>query len=326
MKKKLNIYNESIICDLTLPWVPEAENKDKILNRYYNSNFSFVSLSVGVERMNADQTIRYIKDVKNYIKKNKNYVYVDNVDKIRKSKKLNKLSLGFHFQGSEMLGGKVENVKLFYDLGIRHMLLAKDYRSKAADGCFETANAGLSIFGKSLIKAMNKVGMIIDLTHTGYKSSIEAIELSTKPVIFSHSNPYKLKKTNRNITDEQIKKCAKTDGLIGIVGFGHFLKNNDISPENFVKNIDYIADLVGPRHIGLGLDYVYYQEQFLRQVRSNKFGLPKEYLNNMKGFIYFEPEKIFDVTNILIRKNYSKKDIKGILGENFLRVAKKNWK
>ena len=125
---------------------------------------------------------------------------------------------------------------------------------------------------------------------------------------------------------DYIKKCAKTDGLIGIVGFGHFLKNNDISPENFVNNIQYIADLVGPKHIGLGLDYVYYQKQFLRQVKSNKFGLPKEYLNNMSGFIYFQPEKILDVTNILIRKNYSTKDIKGILGENFLRIAKKNWK
>ena len=70
----------------------------------------------------------------------------------------------------------------------------------------------------------------------------------------------------------------------------------------------------------------YYQKQFLRQVKSNKFGLPKEYLNNMSGFIYFQPEKILDVTNILIRKNYSTKDIKGILGENFLRIAKKNWK
>ena len=326
MKNKSSLYNQSIICDLTLPWVPEAQNKDNILERYYKSKFGFVSLSVGVERMNTKQTIEYIKQVKKYIKKNKNYIFADNIATIRNAKNSHKLSLGFHFQGSEMLGGKVSNVKVFYDLGIRHMLLAKDYRSKAADGCFEPANAGLSIYGKALIKEMNNVGMIVDLTHTGYKSSIEAIELSTKPVIFSHSNPNKLKKTNRNISDEQIKKCSKTGGLIGIVGFGHFLKNNDISPENFVNNIQHIADLVGPKHIGLGLDYVYYQKQFLRQVKSNKFGLPKEYLNNMNGFIYFQPEKILDVTNILIKKNYSTKDIKGILGENFLRIAKKNWK
>ena len=320
------IYNDSIICDLTLPWVPEAENKKEILERYHNSKFNFVSLSVGVERMNTEQTIDYIKKVKVDIKKNKNYIFSNNIKSIKLAKEKNKLSLGFHFQGSEMLGGKVSNVKLFYDLGIRHMLLAKDYRSKAADGCFEPANAGLSLYGKSLIKEMNKVGMIVDLTHTGYKSSIESIELSTKPVIFSHSNPYKLRKTNRNISDEQIKKCAKSGGLIGIVGFGHFLKNNDISPNNFYKNIDYIANLVGSKHVGLGLDYVYYQNQFLKQVRSNKFGLPKEYLNNMSGFIYFEPEKIYDVVNILAKKNYSSDDIKGILGKNFLRVAAKNWK
>jgi len=326
MKDIKKIYNGSIICDLTLPWVPEAKNKKQILERYYNNKFNFVSLSVGVERMNTEQTIKYIKKVKSDIQKNKNYIYSDSVKSIKHAKKRNKLSLSFHFQGSEMLGGKVTNVKLFYDLGIRHMLLAKDYRSKAADGCFEPSNAGLSLYGRSLIKEMNRVGMIVDLTHTGYKSSIEAIELSTKPVIFSHSNPYKLRKTNRNIKDDQIKKCAKSGGLIGVVGFGHFLKNNDISPENFYNNIEYICNLVGPKHVGLGLDYVYYQKQFLKQVKSNKFGLPKEYLDNMSGFIYFEPEKIYDVVNILIKKNYKLKDIKGILGENFLRVASKNWK
>ena len=84
--------------------------------------------------MNTKQTIEYIKQVKKYIKKNKNYVFADNIATIRNAKNSNKLSLGFHFQGSEMLGGKVSNVKVFYDLGIRHMLLAKDYRSKAADG------------------------------------------------------------------------------------------------------------------------------------------------------------------------------------------------
>ena len=83
---------------------------------------------------------------------------------------------------------------------------------------------------------------------------------------------------------------------------------------------------MGSKHVGLGLDYVYYQNQFLKQVRSNKFGLPKEYLNNMSGFIYFEPEKIYDVVNILAKKNYSSDDIKDILGKNFLRVAAKNWK
>ena len=162
------IYNESIICDMTLPWVPEAENKKEILERYYNNQFNFISLSVGVERMNTQQTVGYIQKVKSDIKKNKNYIFSDSVKSIKKAKEKNKLSLGFHFQGSEMLGGKVANVKMFYNLGIRHMLLAKDYRSKAADGCFEPSNAGLSLYGRSLIKEMNKVGMIVYLSHTGY--------------------------------------------------------------------------------------------------------------------------------------------------------------
>ena len=326
MKHDNNIFENSIVCDITLPWVPEAQNKNQILQRYKKSNFNFISLSVGVERMSIEQTIKYIKNVKKYIISKNNIIFVDSVKKIRAGYNKKLLCLGFHFQGSEMLAGKVSNVKKFYDLGIRHMLLAKDYRSKAAEGCYEDDDAGLSIYGRALIKEMNINGMILDLTHTGFNSTIEAMEISNKPVMFSHSNPYGLKKMKRNINDEQIKKCAKKNGIIGIVGFGHFLKNNDISPNNFTNNIDYVSDLVGVKHIALGLDYVYYKDQFLKQVKSNKFGLPKEYLKNMKGFNYVEPESMIEVADILTKRNYTDKEIKGILGENYLRVAKANWK
>ena len=324
--KKDKIIKSLLLCDITLPWVPEAENKNEILDRYKSVGFSFVSLSVGVERMDFDQTVNYIKEVVDFINSKENFEVIYNTEQIWEAFENKKIGIGLHFQGSEMLNKDPSNIGLFYDLGVRHMLLAKDYRSRAADGCQEISNAGLSDLGRQYIREMNSVGMIVDLTHMGYASSMEATALSNKPVIFSHSNPHALKRINRNIIDEQIIACANSNGVVGLTGFGHFLPENNISSNNFIKMIDYVSNLVGPEYIALGLDYVYYQEQFLRQIKSGKFGLPVEYLNNKAGFNYVPPEQIPEIAEKLFSNGYSEKDIKGIVGENFIRAAYQSWK
>ena len=248
------------------------------------------------------------------------------VQDIRAAKADDTLAIGFHFQGSEMLERDIRLVEVFYDIGIRHMLIAKDYRSRAADGCYETSDAGLSRYGVSLISEMNRVGMVLDLTHTGYRSTMEAMDVSTDPVIFSHSNPYGVLAQRRNIKDDQIKGCARSGGVVGIVGFGHFLKNTNISAQGLFENIDYVAQLVGARHAALGLDYVYYPDLFLSQVRDNPGSWPAEYMQNMQGFNYVPPEELPNLTEIMIKHGYSDDDIKGILGENFLRVCDRVWK
>src|SRR5690606_34276467 len=105
---------------------------------------------------------------------------------------------------------------------------------------------GLSRFGVALIKEMNRVGMIVDCTHTGYRTSMEAMELSAAPTIFSHSLARALWDHERNVADDQIKACAATGGVIGMNGVGMFLGDNDGSPEKVADHIDYVAQLVGP--------------------------------------------------------------------------------
>jgi len=321
------LHADACVCDMTLPWVPESENKETTLPRFKSAGFDFVSLSIGVERLGAGGTLHHMANVKaKILAEPEKYVFVQKVDDICEAQKRDKLALGFHFQGTEMLERNTNLVQLFYDLGIRHILLAKDYQNRAAGGCQDRTDSGLSNYGVKLIKEMNRVGMLLDLSHTGYASSMEAMEICEAPVIFSHSNPSGVKPHRRNIRDDQIQACAKKGGIIGMVGFGHFLKENDISAESFVRNIDYVAGLVGPEHIGLGLDFVYYPEQFYRQVVENPGLWPDEYLKNMEGFRYFPPEELPRVTELLLKQGYSEGEIRGILGENFLRVAGRVWK
>ena len=324
--KAAALHREACICDMTLPWVPEADGKNEALERFQASGFDFLSLSVGVERMGLSHTVRYVLAMRDEFRsKPDQFRFIETVQDIRDAKTNGQLAIGFHFQGSEMLERDVRLVELFYCLGVRHMLIAKDYRSRAADGCYEKSNAGLSQYGESLIREMNRVGMVLDLTHTGYKSTMEAMEISSAPVFFSHSNPYGVLAQTRNIKDEQIKGCAKSGGIVGIVGFGHFLKDYNITASGLFENIDYVAQLVGAGHAGLGLDYVYYPDMFMRQVKDNPSSWPPEYLQNMQGFNYVPPEALPETTELMLKAGYSDDDVKGVLGENFLRVCDKVW-
>lgn len=322
-----NLHFDAYVCDITLSWVPHSENKDIALKRFKHSGFDFLSLSIGVESLDLSSTIHHIANVKHKILVHSDqYIFVQSVKDIREAKKIGKLALGFHFQGSEMLERNIHLVQLFYDLGIRHMILTYNHKNRAGDGCHERTDSGLSHYGVKLVQEMNRIGMLIDLSHIGYKTTMEIMEISNEPAIFSHSNPHGVKPHRRNIKDDQIKACAQTGGIIGIVGFGHFLQDNDTSADNFVRHIDYIAELVGVEHIGLGLDFVYYPEQFYRQVMDNPEWWPQEYLENLDGFQYFPPEELPRVTDLLLKKGYAENDIRGILGENYLRVAQHVWK
>jgi membrane dipeptidase len=166
---------------------------------------------------------------------------------------------------------------------------------------------------------------------------LEIFEMSSEPVIFSHSNAAALWDHPRNIRDDQIQACAKSGGVVGVVGVGTFLGHNDNSTETVVRHIDYIAELVGPEHVGLGIDYVptfgsteppkgagfdsTRHDEGYRRAAGGKSEAPR-----FEDIKYVEPEGLPPLTEALIAHDYSEGEIRGILGENWLRVARQVWK
>ncbi|MEQ8345218.1 MAG: dipeptidase [Sneathiellaceae bacterium] len=319
------LLSGAILCDMTLPWGAANENKEQALERFIASGFTFVSFTVGMDWVTLEETVRHIgAERRRFLGQPDRFVLVETAADIRRAKAEGKFAAGFHFQGTRPLHRDLNMVEVYYRLGVRHMLLAYNEKNEVGDGCHERTDAGLSRFGIALVQEMNRVGMLVDCTHTGYRTTMEAMECSSAPCIFSHSVAKALNDHDRNITDDQIRACAATGGVIGMNGVGMFLADNRASPEILADHIDHVAGLVGPQHVGLGLDYVYYMASMEARWRAN----PDRYARGYPEppWHFFAPEDLPALVDVLLERGYGEPEIRGILGENYLRVAQAVWK
>ena len=302
------------------PLNPNADLSE--LKRYKDSGVNFVSLNIGMDMDPFENIIQILACYRKYIIGHPDdFVLAVSVNDIQKAKESGKLAIAFDLEGSDPIVGNLNLISFYYDLGVRQMLLAYNKDNRASGGCME-GKIGLTDFGKKVIREMNRVGMVVDVSHMGYLATMDAFNNSIAPVIFSHSNPKSLRNHARNISDEQIKACAKTGGVVGINGIGDFLGGT--SSELVVENIEYVTNLVGPEHVGIGLDYVIDKQELADYIEDHPDVFPPDKIKDILAFV--EPEQFPEFTELLHKKGYNEQMIKGILGENFLRVAKKVWK
>ena len=227
-------------------------------------------------------------------------------------------------QPGEYLVRDIGLVDLYYRLGVRQMLFAYNRNNLAGGGCHDE-DIGLTDFGRSVVSEMNRVGMVVDCSHCAYRTSMEAIEASQAPVIFSHANARKLWNHERNIWDDQIKACAATGGVVGVTGVGRFLGPSGPTVEHLVEHIDYMVELIGPNHVGFGMDSVLHVHKPNQPfTRSRHYWPENQYPDSGSGYV--PPEEAPRLTQALLDRGYNEADIRGILGENFMRVARDVWK
>jgi membrane dipeptidase len=316
------IHERALVWDThaCFPLKPDSDLSE--LKRYQNSSVNFVSLNIGMDMDSFANVMQVLARFRNYVTSHPDdYVLALTVKDILNAKEAGRLAIAFDLEGSDPLLGNLNMISFYYDLGVRQMLLAYNKDNRASGGCME-GNIGLTDFGRDVIREMNRVGMVVDVSHMGYHATMEALETSTAPVIFSHSNPKALHEHARNISDEQIKVCAQTGGVVGINGIGDFLGGT--SSELIVQNIEYVMNLVGPQHVGIGLDYVVDKQELIDYITGHPDVFPPEKFEDFLSFV--EPEQIPEFTELLYKKGYSEQVISGILGGNFLRVAEQVWK
>ena len=318
------VHDGALVWDNTVPWrdYGDTQRREQCLPRMQASGHNVVSLTLAGDRNCLSDTVHKIARERRYfLSQPERYVLVGRANDIRQAKADGRLAVVFHFQGSNPLDNDPNMVELYYRLGVRHILLVYNLKNPVGDGCKERTDAGLSRFGESLVREMNRVGMMVDCSHTGFETSMDVMSLSSQPVVFSHSNARAVNDHPRNLRDAQIDACAATGGVIGINGVGIFLGDNDCSSANQLRHIDYIADRVGPRHVGYASDYLYHREV----TSPSPWNPPHAGDVPWPEINYAEPEQLPHLTEALLRRGYSDEQVIGILGENWLRVAEQVW-
>ncbi len=224
-----------------------------------------------------------------------------------------------------------DDVTAFYGLGQRVSQLTYNSRNLIGSGATERNDGGISDFGVSIVERMNEIGMAVDVSHSGDRTTLDACEVSKRPVLFTHSNSRVLSGGHpRTKTDEAIQAMAKTGGVMGITGVRMFVRDREPTTiEHYVDHFDHVRDLIGVEHLGVGsdVDLHGYDDMPADEYEALKSAYKASYA--FRGKIDIEgvdhPKRMFDLTEALLRRGYTDDHIRGILGGNFQRVLTEIW-
>jgi membrane dipeptidase len=254
---------------------------------------------------------------------------IDLAGDIEKTKAAGKAGVILGLQNAEHFR-TVEDVNRFHGLGLRCAQLTYNTQNRLGSGSTERVDGGVSDFGSEVIRRMNDVGMLADVSHSGDRTTLDAIELSAKPIAITHSNCRALFPHPRLKTDEAIRKLAARGGVMGITGVRMFVRDRDPTTlEHIVDHIDHVVKIAGIEHVGVGSDADLHgyddlppeQLQVLRGLYKASYGFREKI--DIDGFDH--PRKMFDLTEALIRRRYSDAHIRAILGGNFRRLLAQVW-
>jgi len=270
------------------------------------------------------------------------------VEDIRRAKKEGKHAVIWNFQNTLMLGGgydidiELERLNLFYTLGIRIIQLTYNLRNFVGDGCTERYESGLSCFGLRVVERMNELGILVDTSHCGYQTTLDAVEASKVPVAATHTGCNKVYKHDRGKTDEELLAIAEKGGIVSVYMVPKFIGETGTIKE-WLDHVDYLVDLIGAKNVGIGTDNRYSTpdpprlkakiiEEATQPISGNWWWLGwREEHQISSDNPAWEESKDGSLAWInwpynavgLVSRGYSDKEIEGILGGNFLRILEK---
>lgn len=258
-----------------------------------------------------------------------------NAADVRNAYKKNKTAIIFGFQNSSPIEENIGLIEVFHKLGVRFMQLSYNNQSLLATGCYEETDSGVTRFGKQAIKEMNRVGLVIDVSHTSEKSSFDAIRYSERPIVISHANPNWWHKTKRNKSDALIQEVTSNGGMIGFSIYPHHLKNGtNCTLESFSTMIAQSAEKYGVDNLGIGSDLCQNQpDSVVEWMRNGTWSKEMDYGEGTKDSAGFpiQPEwfkKTSDFPNLLVglkKVGFNKEETSKIMGLNWLNFYEENF-
>ncbi|MBN0988868.1 dipeptidase [Amphritea pacifica] len=249
---------------------------------------------------------------------------------IRVAKQTGKVGIMFGAQNCSPIEDDIGMIEVMRELNLMIMQLTYNNQSLLACGCYEAEDSGVTRFGRQAIKEMNRVGMIVDMSHSGERSTLDAIEISDRPIVISHANPLSFHEAKRNKSDRVLRALGESGGLLGFSLYPFHLKNGpDCTLGDFCDMVASTADMMGIDQIGIGTDLC--QEQplsVLEWMRNGRWSKSMDYGEGSKSnadwprpLSWFRDSRDFpNLTNGLLERGFSREDVAKIMGLNWLNV------
>ena len=280
-----------------------------------------------------DEFLTRVSEWEELFKKNSDLIFLGkNFKDIEKAKSENKTAIFFGFQNCSPIEDDLKLVEKVHELGCRFMQLTYNNQSLLASGCYENVDSGVTNFGREVIKEMNRVGIVIDMSHSAEKSTLHAIELSEKPIAITHANPFFWHKAKRNKSDTLLKNLSDSGGMLGLSLYPHHLKDNsNCKLENFCEMVAKTVDMIGVKNLGIGSDLCLNQpDSVVEWMRNGTWTNSKNYGEGSKNKPGFpkQPDWFLDARGFsslekgLKKIGFTTEEVNDILGNNWFRFYK----
>jgi len=328
-----------MLCPLTLnfpqqdKWFANPESfTEREFKPWRDSGINVMHPAVGLGGVNAYETaLTFFAGWNSFIAGSEQFfTRIDSAADFRRVKGSGKVGALLGLQNSQHFR-RPDDVNVFHGLGQRVSQLTYNSRNLIGNGSTERRDEGISDFGVAIVERMNTVGMAVDVSHCGDRTTLDAFEISKKPVLITHSNCRALAPGHpRCKSDEAIRAVGKAGSVMGITAVRMFVKNDEPTTiEHALDHYDYVRKLIGPEHLGVGSDidldgYDDMPPELNKQLRAGykgSYGFREKI--DIEGLDH--PKRMFDLTEGLIRRKYTDAEIEGVLGGNFIRVLSQIW-
>ena len=281
-----------------------------------------------------DELLLEIKKWEKLFKDNTDLIFLGKTYKdIEKANKDNKTAIFFGFQNCSPIEDDINLVQSVRDLGAVFMQLTYNNQSLLATGCYENIDSGVTRMGREVIKEMNRVGIVVDMSHSAEQSTLDAIEISEYPIAITHANPFSWHESKRNKSDQILKALNNSGGMIGLSMYPHHLRDGtNCTIESFCEMVAQTAELINVNQIGIGSDLCLGQpDSVVDWMRNGTWTKSKDYGEGTKDNAafpkqpdWFEDARGFNnIENGLKKIGFNDTEINGILGNNWYNFYRK---
>ncbi|MEM1019196.1 MAG: membrane dipeptidase [Pseudomonadota bacterium] len=294
------------------------------LNRVKQAGVDVVTLNIACGK----QTFQHAHDLqetfRNWVLEHSDaFEIVHTASDIHRIKRAGKMAICFDVEGGDALDNDASNVERLYALGVRWMLPTYNKNNALGGGCLDQ-DSGLTEFGRNVVAEMNRVGMVVCGSHCGAQTAQDLLDVSAAPVIFSHSNAHAVCPHPRNISDDLMRQCADTGGVVGLCGFSLFLGDKQPLHQLLAAHMDHALRVAGEDHVGLALDYVFDREELDAFIADNPDVFPPTVFHEGAAMMHHEDLPVLH--DVLLQKGWSSRVLEKVFGLNHVRLAQDVWK